>query len=250
MGHSSLKDRVVLVTGGSRGIGKAIVEKAAGAGARVAFTYLKANDEAGFLEKQLTAQGASICPVKADVRDFEAMQSVISKIVERFGRLDALVNNAGVVRDKALMMMSPEDWRDVIDTNLTGTFNVCRAAIITLMKQRFGRIVNITSVAGIAGMAGQVNYSASKAGIIGLTKSLAKEVAAYNITVNAVAPGFIESDMTKDVAAKKKDELVKQIPLGRFGQTSEVAQLVTYLLSDEAAYITGQVMVMDGGLTL
>lgn len=263
MGHSSLaaqavesamkhqlKDRVVLVTGGSRGIGKAIVETAAGAGALVAFTYLKANEEAESLEKQLTAQGTSVCPLQADVRNFEAMQSVISKTVERFGRLDALVNNAGVVRDKALMMMSVDDWREVIDTNLTGVFNVCRAAIVTLMKQRFGRIVNITSVAGLAGMAGQVNYSASKAGIIGLTKSLAKEVAAYNITVNAVAPGFIESDMTKDTAAKKKDDLLKQIPLGRFGQANEVAHLVTYLLSEQAAYITGQVMVLDGGLTL
>ena len=242
-----LEGRVVLVTGGNRGIGRAIVEAAVGQGARVSFTYAKQDGEAKQVVEHL---GSSAVAFNADVRDLARSQAVVAETIERFGRLDGVVNNAGIVRDKALMMMSSQEWQEVLDTNLTGTFNICRAAIVTLMKQKYGRIINIASVAGIAGVAGQVNYSASKAGIIGLTRSLAKEVAGYGITVNAVAPGFVETDMIAQMADKRREEAIKQIPLGRFGKTEEVARLVAYLLSNLAGYLTGQTIVIDGGLML
>jgi 3-oxoacyl-[acyl-carrier protein] reductase len=245
-----LDDMAVLVTGGSRGIGRAIVEELASQGARVAFTYATNSRAAGEVGDRLQASGREVAALQADARDFKRAQEVVAETIERFGRLDGVVNNAGITKDKALMLMSPEEWKDVIDVNLTGTFNTCRAAIVTFMKQRAGRIVNITSVAGLAGMARQVNYSASKAGIIGLTRALAKEVAGHGITVNAIAPGYIETEMIATMEAKRLEEARQRIPLGRFGQPSEVAALTAFLLSDHSAYITGQTFVLDGGLTL
>lgn len=245
-----LKDRVFIVTGASRGIGRAIVEELVCEGAKVSFTYTRQSDAAEETVQSTKTLGQEALAIQADAGDFKRAQEVVAETIARFGQLDGLVNNAGILRDKALAMMEPSDWSDVIETNLTGVFNLCRAAIITLMKQRSGRIVNITSVAGIAGNSRQTNYSASKAGVIGFTKALAKEVATHNITVNAIAPGYIETDMTATLETKRIEEAHRNIPLGRFGQPREVAKLVAFLLSDDSAYITGQTLVMDGGLTL
>jgi 3-oxoacyl-[acyl-carrier protein] reductase len=243
-----LKDKVAIVTGGTRGIGRAIVFDLIQNGVKVVFTYLKSDESAGIILDEIKELKGDAEAIKADVRLFDEAKRVAAETVDKFGKIDILVNNAGIAKDKGIWMMEPSEWADVINTNLTGYFNMAKACIITMMKQKSGVIVNISSVAGVIGMPRQVNYSSAKAGEIGLTKSLAKEVAAYNIKVNAVAPGFIDTDMTKDL--KKKDEIIKMIPSGRFGKPEEVAKVVTFLASDSSAYITGQVLKVDGGLAI
>ncbi len=187
-------------------------------------------------------------PIQLDVRNFEGPKNLVESVKKEFGGLDILVNNAGITRDKSLMMMSHEDWSDVIDTNLSGVFNTTRACIITFLKQKSGNIINIASVSGIHPLPGQTNYAAAKAGVIGFTKSLAKEVAPYNIRVNAVAPGFINTEMTAELSPHLKEKFLNMIPLSRFGTAEEVAETVIFLLSDESSYITGQTVQLDGGL--
>ncbi len=243
-----LRGRVAIVTGGTRGIGRAIALEFIRSGAKVLFTYLKNDEAAGAVLDEIRELNGEAEALKADVKDYGQAKAAIEAAVKKFGRLDILVNNAGIVKDKALMFMEPSEWSDVIDTDLTGYFNMCKAAIVTLMKQKSGNIINISSVAGIAGAAHQVNYSSAKAGILGLTKSLAREVGPYNIRVNAVAPGYIETDMTDGL--KNKEELVKRIPSGRFGNTEEIAKVALFLAGDSASYITGQVIKVDGGLAM
>jgi len=243
-----LKDKVGIITGGSRGIGRAIALALAKEGANLAFTYLKSSQEAETLVKEIEKIGRKAIGIQTDVRDFEKSKEMVENVKKEFGRLDFLVNNAGITKDKALMMMSKEDWQEVIDTNLTGMFNVTRHCIVTFLKQKSGDIVNISSVSGIAGMSRQTNYAASKAGMIGFTKSLAREVAAYNIRVNAVAPGFIETEMVASLKEDYKNAMIKNIPLGRLGKVEDVTGTVKFLLSDSANFVTGQVIVIDGGL--
>ena len=243
-----LKNKVAIVTGGARGIGRAIVLELIQAGSKVIFTYLKSNESAGIVLDEIKELKGEAVAIKADVRDFKETKKVIEDTINKFGRIDILVNNAGIVKDKSLMMMDPSEWQEVIDTNLTGYFNMAKACIVTMMKEKSGNIVNISSVAGIVGMPRQVNYSSAKAGIIGFTKALAKEVAPYNIRVNAIAPGYIDTDMTKNL--KQKESLVKLVPFNRFGKPEEIAMLVSFLVSDRAGYITGQVVKIDGGLAI
>lgn len=245
-----LKDKVAIVTGGTRGIGRAVVLMLAREGANVAFTYLKSTSNAQALIKEVEGLGRKSKAFQMDVRDFDKAKELIENVKHDFGQLDILVNNAGITKDKALMMMTKDDWQEVIDTNLGGLFNVTRSAIITFLKQKSGDIVNISSVSGIIGLARQVNYAASKAGIIGFTKALAREVAPYNIRVNAVAPGFIETDMVSGLKEEHKTELKKRIPLARFGNVEDVAGTVKFLLDPNTGYITGQTIIIDGGMSL
>jgi len=245
---SSLLDKVAIVTGGTRGIGRAIVLAVCEEGADCAFTYSRDRNAAEALAQEVRRIGRRALPVQLDVRDFEGAKALVEQVKQVFGRLDILVNNAGITKDKSLMMMNKEDWTDVIDTNLTGVFNTTRACIITFLKQKSGNIVNISSVSGIHPLPGQVNYAAAKAGVIGFTKSLAKEVAPYNIRVNAVAPGFIDTEMTAGFSEKTREKFLNLIPLYRFGTAEEVAKTVLFLLGDESQYITGQAVQLDGGL--
>ncbi|HHX01817.1 MAG TPA: 3-oxoacyl-[acyl-carrier-protein] reductase [Firmicutes bacterium] len=235
--------KTAIVTGASRGIGKAIALRLAEAGMNVAVC---ARNEAILS----TYNDSRIMPVIADVSDFNQVEELVNQVLEQFGRIDVVVNNAGITRDNLLMRMSNEEWEQVLQVNLTGTFYVCRAVIRQMLKQRYGRIVNIASVVGVAGNPGQANYAAAKAGIIGLTKSLAKEVASRQILVNAVAPGYIDTDMTQVLSEQQKQSIVNHIPLGRVGQVGDVAELVHYLVSDTNMYITGQVINVDGGLVI
>ena len=245
-----LKDKVAIVTGGSRGIGCAIVREFARQGANVAFNFVKSEDKALKLKKEIEEAGGKALTFRQDVKDYGAIKVMVEGVRSHFGRLDIIVNNAGILRDKALMLMEEQDWEDVIATNLSGAFNLVRAAIVTFMKQKSGNIINMTSVAGTKGMPRQVNYSASKAGIVGLTKALAKEVGPYNVRVNAIAPGFIDTDMVKDLKEGQKAEILKTIPLKRFGKSEEVAKVAAFLASNKSKYITGQVITIDGGLAM
>lgn len=241
-------DKIALVTGGSRGIGRAVVEALANDGATVAFVYHSNSAAADEVVKAL--EGKSVHPMQCDVSDVAACQKTVEEVVEKFGRIEILVNNAGIVRDKLLATMEPDDWKAVIDTNLTSVYAFCQAAMRPMMSQRYGRIVNMSSVSAEYGNAGQVNYAASKGGIQGLTRCLAAEVGKRNITVNAVAPGFIETDMTEDVRGKAGDIIKKKISLKRYGTSADIAHATAFLASDHAGYITGQVLAVDGGLTL
>ncbi len=239
---------MAIVTGGTRGIGRSIVLALCRAGADCAFTYANNEFLADSLSNEIRELGRRALPLQLDVRDFEGAKGLVERVKEDFGRIDILVNNAGITIDKSLMMMSSEDWTSVIDTDLTGVFNTTRACIVTFLKQKSGNIINISSVSGIHPLPGQVNYAAAKAGVIGFTRSLAKEVAPYNVRVNAVAPGFIETDMTADFREKYRQRLNDTIPLGRFGTPEEVARVVVFLASEESGYITGEAIQIDGGL--
>lgn len=241
-------NKLAVITGGSRGIGRSIVFALCKEGADCAFTYTKNPAAAESLTKEVQSIGRRAVAFQLDVRDFEGAKIFIEEVKKEFGRIDILVNNAGITRDKSLMMMNKEDWSEVIDTDLTGVFNITRACIITFLKQKGGNIVNISSVSGIHPLQGQVNYAAAKAGVIGFTKSLAKEVAPYNVRVNAVAPGFVDTDMTAALSEIYREKAMKMIPLGRFGTCDEVAQAVVFLASEASQYITGQVIQIDGGL--
>ncbi len=239
---------MAIVTGGTRGIGRAIVLAVCEEGADCAFTYARNRAAADSLAEEVHRMGRRALPVQVDARDFEAAKNLVEAVKREFGRLDMLINNAGITRDKTLMMMSSDDWSEVIDTNLTGVFNTTRACIITFLRQKSGSIVNIASVSGIHPLPGQTNYAAAKAGVIGFTKSLAREAAPFNVRVNAVAPGFVDTEMTAELGEKTRDKLVKMIPLQRFGTPGEVAHAVLFLLGEESQYITGQTLQLDGGL--
>lgn len=251
MNTNDLKDKAVIVTGGSRGIGKACSIAFAQAGAHVVFTYNKSSGEAEAVCKEISAFKQGRClALQADVRDYQQCRTVVEQALQAYSRLDILVNNAGIVRDKALLMMTLDDWKDVIDTNLGGTFNMSRAVITTFLKQKSGCIINMSSVSGLVGIPRQTNYSASKAGIIGFSRSLAKEVAAYNVRVNAVCPGFISTDMVYSLKDDVQKEIIKSIPAGRMGTPEEVAALCVYIASEKAAYMTGETIKIDGGLAI
>ncbi|PMB19364.1 3-oxoacyl-[acyl-carrier-protein] reductase [Fischerella thermalis] len=244
----TLQGKVAIVTGASRGIGRAIARELAKFGASVVVNYASSSQAADELVSEITQAGGSAIALAADVSKEEQVDALINAAIEKFNRLDILVNNAGITRDTLLLRMKPEDWQAVIDLNLTGVFLCTRAASKIMLKQRSGRIINITSVAGLMGNPGQANYSAAKAGVIGFTKTVAKELASRGITVNAVAPGFIATDMTSNLDA---EGILKYIPLGRYGQPEEIAGMVRFLAADPAAgYITGQVFNVDGGMVM
>lgn len=245
-----LEGKIAVVTGASRGIGKAIAKKLASQGATVVVNYNGSAGKAEEVKLEIESAGGKADTMQCNVADFTACERFIKDIVEKHGRIDILVNNAGITRDGLMMRMSEADFADVIDTNLKGTFHCIRFASRQMMKQRSGRIINMSSVVGIAGNAGQVNYSASKAGVIGMTKSAAKELASRGITVNAIAPGFIETDMTSVLSDKVKEATLAQIPLARLGQGEDIAAAAAFLASDEASYITGQVLNVDGGMQM
>ncbi|UZQ54941.1 3-oxoacyl-[acyl-carrier-protein] reductase [Trichothermofontia sichuanensis B231] len=243
-----LQGQVAIVTGASRGIGRAIALALATEGAKVVVNYASASGAADQVVADIAHLGSEAIAIKADVSQVEAVDDLVKTVMEQWGRIDILVNNAGITRDTLLLRMKPEDWQSVIDLNLTGVFLCTRAVSKIMLKQKSGRIVNVTSVVARMGNPGQANYSAAKAGVIGFTKSVAKELASRGITVNAVAPGFIATDMTRDL---KADEILQFIPLGRYGEPEEVAGLVRFLAADPAAaYMTGQVINIDGGMVM
>lgn len=247
---SDFAEKIVLVTGASRGIGRAIAFEFGSRGATVIVNYNSSAGPANEVLEQIKAAGGDGKVYQADVSDADAVDEMIKSVTKEYGKLDVLVNNAGTTRDNVIMMLKPEDFDAVINTNLRSAWLCSKAASRAMMRKRTGRIINITSVVGIAGNGGQTNYAASKAGMIGLTKSLAKEVATRNITVNAVAPGFIATDMTSDLGDDIKETALSHIPLGRMGEPEEVAKAVVFLATDDAAYITGQVIVVDGGMVM
>lgn len=245
-----LENKVALVTGASRGIGKAIALELAQNGASIAVNYAGNEAKANEVVDEIKANGGKAFAIKADVSNTDEVQEMVKEVISQFGQLDILVNNAGITRDNLLMRMKDSEWDDVINTNLKGVFLCTKAVTRQMMKQRSGRIINITSVVGVSGNAGQANYVAAKAGVIGLTKTTAKELAARNITVNAVAPGFITTDMTDELTDELKAEMLKQIPLAKLGEPSDIAHLVAFLASEKSKYITGQTMHVNGGMVM
>jgi 3-oxoacyl-[acyl-carrier protein] reductase len=246
----SLENRVALVTGGSRGIGRAVALELAARGAAVVVNYNKSPEAAEEVVRQIQSAGGKAAAFQADVSDFKQAEALIKFAVDTFGDLGILVNNAGITRDQLIMMMPEADWDAVIDTNLKSTFNCSKAAVKHMLRKRYGRIVSIASVAGQMGNPGQTNYSASKAGQIGFTKALAREVAARSITVNAVAPGFVDTEILDAMSPETLELALKMVPLARKGQPEEIAYAVAFLASDQAAYITGQVLGVDGGMAM
>lgn len=242
--------RVALVTGATRGIGKQIALELAENGYNIALNYRTMSEEVENLKKEIESNGVKCLLVNGDVSSFEACENMINETISEYGQIDVLINNAGITKDGLLMRMKQEDFTKVIDINLVGTFNMTRNVIPYMIKKRSGRIINVASVVGITGNAGQTNYSASKAGIIGFTKSLAKEVASRNILVNAIAPGFITTDMTDVLSDSVKESIGTQIPLNRMGTAREVAKVVKFLASEDSSYITGQVINIDGGMVM
>ena len=243
-------DKVAMITGATRGIGKQIALTLANEGYNIVLNYRTENDELKQLKNEIESKNVKCLAVQGDVTNFEDCKQMIESAIKEFGKIDVLVNNAGITKDMLLARMKEEDFKQVIDVNLVGTFNMTKNVISYMMKARNGRIINISSVVGVAGNAGQTNYSASKAGIIGFTKSLAKEIASRNILVNAVAPGFIETNMTDVLKDDVKQEIAKNIPLKRMGTTQDVANVVKFLASDDSSYITGQVINVDGGMLM
>lgn len=245
-----LQDKIAVITGASRGIGKAVALAMAEKGATVIINYNGSAEKASAVQKQIEEKGGKAICMQCDVSDFASCGQFFAQVTETCGRIDILVNNAGITRDGLLMKMSEEDFDAVIDTNLKGVFHCIRFASRQMLKQRSGRIINMSSVSGMVGNKGQANYSASKAGVIGLTKAAAKELASRHITVNAIAPGFIETEMTEALSESVKEEAVCQIPLGCFGKAENIADLAVFLASEQASYITGQVIRVDGGMAM
>ncbi len=248
--HLDLTGKNVLVTGGTRGIGRAIVEACAAAGASVAFTYRSSAETANALKSALEDAGTKALAVQGDAADFDAAQETVKQVLDAWGSLDVLVNNAGVARDNLLIRMTEEDWDAVIGTNLKSVFNFCKAAYRPMMKRRGGSIINLSSVVGVMGNAGQANYAASKAGIIGFTKSLAKELGGRGVRANVVAPGYVATDMTDALPEAAREAMLSGVPLGRPAQPDDIAAAVLFLASDAGAYITGHVLNVNGGMAM
>lgn len=245
-----LKGKNAIVTGGARGIGRAIARRFAEEGANVAFTYLTSAEAAAELEKELTELGVEAKSIKADAASFEAAEDVVANVLNEWGSVDILVNNAGITRDNLLIRMSEDDWDAVISTNLKGAFNLCKAVYRPMMKQRGGKVVNISSVVGTAGNAGQTNYAASKAGLVGFSKSLARELASRGVCVNVLAPGYVATDMTEDLPAAARESILNSVPLGRIAEPREIADAAVFLASAESDYITGHVLHVNGGMVM
>lgn len=245
-----LSGRVALVTGSSRGIGAEIARYLAGCGADVAINHSQSPEQAAGVVAQVTGMGRRAIVVKADIRDSKQASDLIEEVGDKLGGLHILVNNAGTTRDSLAMRMSDDDWKTVIDLNLTGAFNCTRPALRPMMRQRWGRVINITSVGGLRGNSGQANYAASKAGMIGFTKAIAREMASRNVTSNAIAPGLVKTVLTSDLSSEQEQLYLSLIPMGRLGTEAEIAPAVAFLASDEASYITGQVIAIDGGMSM
>lgn len=243
------KGKNVLITGGSRGIGRALVEEFAAHGANVAFLYGQATEKAKEIEKKWAEAEVTVKGFQVNITDLDGVKKVVKDILAQFGRIDVLINNAGITKDGYMMLMSTDNWSKVLDVNLTGTFHVTKQLITHFIGNKQGKIINMTSVGGMIGMAGQTNYSASKAGLIGFTKSLSKEIAGKNINVNAIAPGYIDTEMLDTIPEKMKAEMLRSIPAARIGSVKDVANVAMFLASEYSDYMNGQVLVVDGGLT-
>ncbi len=249
MASGELEGKVSLVTGASRGIGKAIALKLSSLGSKIAINHIAAEKtNADSLVQTVGGQGGEAMAVEADIRNSEAVKNMVQQVIDRWGKIDILVNNAGITRDNLLIRMSDEAWDDVLNTNLRGAYLCTKFALRPMMKQKWGRIISMSSISGLMGTAGQGNYSASKAGLIGFTKSVSREIGSLNITVNAIAPGFIMTEMTEKLPQERKDAILAMVSLKRFGAPEEVAELIAFLASERAGYITGQVIGIDGGM--